>query len=400
MIDEALGRLLSEMEERLPSNQLNVAVAIPAKDEEDQIERCLAALGEQVEAGPFSVVLLVNNSVDGTAARARALTHRLPFQLIVVEVVIPGSLAHAGSARRLVMDLAAAWLRNAPGGRKVILTTDADTWVPPDWIRSNLAALEAGADAVAGSISLFPDDEAQLTAELRQRGAMEWHYEAILVEIDCLLDPIPHDPWPRHDGISGASLAVTLAAYDGVGGVPPVPVGEDRALGAALIRDGWRLRRDPSVRVVTSGRLVGRAIGGAADTIRLRTEDPLAACDPRLEEVVTAVRRARCRGFARRLYTDHLPLSSSKVASLLDVSRRLIIEALAEPTFERCWHRLEPSIPGLFRHTLYPGDLLIQLQAGKAALVSLREECLLKSLGNDAEGPTDTVVPVLAAVPA
>ena len=63
------------------------------------------------------------------------------------------------------MDLAEAWL--VEGGERdgVILTTDADSQVAPNWIAENLAAFEAGAEAVLGRIDL--DGE----GELSTRGA-------------------------------------------------------------------------------------------------------------------------------------------------------------------------------------------------------------------------------------
>ena len=371
MSDDILGQLLSAIQGSLPPDPPGTVVAIPARDEEEQVGRCLTALLEQNGGDLFAIVLLVNNSTDATAALARTMAENLNGRLVVREIDLPGALAHAGVARRLAMDLAALWLHEASAESKVILTTDADSWVAPNWISGNLAALRTGADAIAGVVSLFPEDEALLTPQLPERGGMEWHYEALLVEIDSLLDPVAHDPWPRHDTVSGASLAVTLEAYRAVGGLPAVPLGEDRAFGAALVRGGWRLRHDPLVRVVTSGRLIGRAVGGAADTIRLRNQDPLAACDRRLEPVAIAVRRARCHRNIRMLYAGQSTRSLVKVASVLSVPQDLVVAALLEPNEARCWQRLEPIIPGLVRQTLYPDDLQDQLLAGQAILAAL-----------------------------
>ena len=378
-----------------PHHPPGAIVAIPAKNEADYIGRCLTGLADQegIEPQAFAVVLLVNNSDDLTAVQARAMQDRLPFDLIVRELDLPEGLAHAGIARRLAMDLAGSWLRRTPSGPQVILTTDADSWVPPEWVAANLAAIENGVDAVAGWMSLFPEDEAALTAELRQRGAMEWHYEALLVEIDSLLDPVAHDPWPRHDVVSGASFALTLAAYDGVGGLPPVPQGEDRALAAALLQDGWRIRHDPAVRVVTSGRLDGRASGGAADTIRLRTQNPAAACDSRLEPVADAVLRARCRARLRARHAANLRTFAGAPVSALNRSA----VAPYEPTFERYWAGMEAKSRHLTRRTLYPSDLPEQLEVGRNLLMSLKAEVLLKQCAE--AGPVDTPPSALAAVP-
>ncbi|MBA5770798.1 hypothetical protein, partial [Escherichia coli] len=63
-----------------------------------------------------------------------------------------------------------------------------------------------------------------------ERGRMEWQYQQLVAELQSRSDPEAHDPWPRHNQNCGASAAVTLDAYRRIGGLPPIPVGEDRAL--------------------------------------------------------------------------------------------------------------------------------------------------------------------------
>ena len=123
-----------------------------------------------------------------------------------------GRAAHAGAARRAAMDLAETWLEE--GGEKdgVILTTDADSQVAPSWIAENLAAFEAGAEAVLGRIDL--DGEGKFLPEaLHRRGALEDRYERILTEVFWLLDPLEHksvassrhhigcEPWCKSHGL-------------------------------------------------------------------------------------------------------------------------------------------------------------------------------------------------------
>jgi hypothetical protein len=131
-----------------------------------------------------------------------------------------------------------------------------------------------------GASELDPDDARLLPDIFHARGRIEAHYESLLTELFSHLDPRPHDPWPRHASEPGASLAVTLQAYRAIGGLPCIAFGEDGALVAALERGGMRVRHDPVVRVVTSGRIVGRAQGGVADAIRIRCYFPDALCDP------------------------------------------------------------------------------------------------------------------------
>jgi GT2 family glycosyltransferase len=275
----------------------NIAVAIPVKNEAERIASCLRSLSEQYASNgdalpPFDVVLFVNNSDDETAAIAAALAPTLNFRLTVVNATLPPPDASAGGARRHAMEVAARLLE-AQGGQGLLLTTDADSRVPPNWIAATIAAIDAGADAVAGTLALDSDDEAALPASLKARGALEARYEALVCELEARLDPQPHDPWPRHPTESGASFALTLASFRAVGGVPRQALGEDRALAAALRLGGFRIRHAPEVKIITSGRLFGRAEGGCADTMRLRIEEPTARCDPYLRPALDIVRQNR-----------------------------------------------------------------------------------------------------------
>jgi len=249
-----------------PAVTLRAVVAVPARNEAARIAACLSAFEGQVGvgSGAFGVLLLVNNASDGTAALARELSGRLPYPLRVSEIDLPPERAHAGWARRLAMDEAGSWLDEAGHADGVILTTDADSRVAADWVATTLAAFDAGADAVAGLVTLDAEEAARLPPALRLRSALEDEYEGLLAELQACLDPEVHDPWPRHAMASGASLAVTLGAYRSVGGLPPVPLGEDRALVAALLSRDARVRHPLDVRVVTSGRLDGRAAVEAA----------------------------------------------------------------------------------------------------------------------------------------
>ena len=80
-----------------------------------------------------------------------------------------------------------------------------------------------------------PAEAARLPAALRRQEAREARYAALLDEMAALVDPDPHDPWPRHAAHSGASHRLDAGGLPArVGGLPAVPVGEDRALFEAL----------------------------------------------------------------------------------------------------------------------------------------------------------------------
>lgn len=307
------------------AEDLPAVVAIPVRNEAERVTACLLSLAGQVGTGRgrFGVVLFINNTTDATRQVVDALGPLLPFPVRVLEDETARP-PNAGWARRTAMEAAAAWLDEGEGprlARAVILTTDADTVVPPDWIARNLAAIDLGACAVAGAISLDPAEAERLPAGLRARGALEGRYESLLIELTSRLAAVPHDPWPRHWTTSGASLAVTLDAYRAVGGMPEHPVGEDRAFVAALVASGARVRHDPAIRVVTSGRLVGRAVGGAADTMRLRAEHPDVPCDDRLESVA----RATARILSPRLGLAAVPLRPRQLPLQILLARSLLL---------------------------------------------------------------------------
>jgi hypothetical protein len=295
----------------------SVAVAIPVKNEAERIAACLMALAAQERfSARFDVLLFVNNSDDGTAGIAEALAPSLPYDLTVVDVVLPASEASAGGARRRAMDIAAQLLEER-GGQGLLLTSDADSRVPPTWIADTVTAIDAGVDAVAGTVTLDATDEAALPARLKARGALEARYEALVCELESRLDPQDHDPWPRHPSESGASFAVSLASFRAVGGVPDRALGEDRALASALRHAGYRVRHDPKIVVITSGRLYGRAEGGCADTMRARIDEPTARCDEYLRPA-WHVYRGRTPATSRTLGPHEL-------ATQIGVARLLIL---------------------------------------------------------------------------
>jgi glycosyltransferase involved in cell wall biosynthesis len=273
----------------------SILIAVPVKNEAERIASCLRALSFQYGAPPYQIVLLLNNCTDTTGAVVNALARKLPVPIHTVEVSLPPKLASAGYARHLAMEAAAELA--APGG--VLLTTDADSRVDSSWIASNLCALWRGADAVAGRIDIDPVEAALIQLRLHEDDARECAYSDLLDRIEGTKDPDLFDPLPRHTEHSGASIAVTLSAYRRVGGIPPLPLGEDRAFFAALRRIDARIRHAPEVRVTASGGTRGRASGGMADTIRRRMVRPDEMLDERLEPAVNAARRAELRSLAR-----------------------------------------------------------------------------------------------------
>jgi GT2 family glycosyltransferase len=243
---------------------MRIAVAIPACNEADRIPECVGRLLRQAGRGPDVVVVLANNCTDETAGCLRDAFGADP-RLDLREVSLPKPYAHVGWARRLAMDAAADALVRSDD---VVLTTDADTLVAPDWIEANIRALKGGCDAVAGAAYLMRRERDQLAPLHRRRVLAAGKYFTALAYLRAEQAP-PDDPWPRHDYEGGASIALRLDTYRAIGGSPVLPTGEDKALFDAVRALGGRVRHAPDVRVFTSCRLMGRATGGAADTLDL-----------------------------------------------------------------------------------------------------------------------------------
>jgi glycosyltransferase involved in cell wall biosynthesis len=252
-----------------PRASCRLTIAIPARNEERLILATLEALTAQItiEGSPlpsdlFDVIVFANNCSDATAAAARAFAESHPrLALSVVCGELPAGRAHVGMARKLVMDLAASRFLAAGMTRGFVATTDADTLVEPDWI-ANVLFESKNVDAVAGHVTIAESDLATLLAPVRFLYARERAYRRALAEVSSALDPLSYDPAPRHASFVGASFAVASDTYVAAGGVPVLPVLEDRAFFEALCRIDARVRHSLRVRAQTSGRRISRVDGG------------------------------------------------------------------------------------------------------------------------------------------
>lgn len=257
-----------------PWTGCTATVVIPARNEAMRIGATLEALamqrdldGELFAPERFDVLVYANNCSDGTAAVVRNVARRFPrVAMYVAEEVLPPNVAHIGTARRAAMNAAAARFTSAGIVGGVLCATDADTVPNSRWLAWTLREIER-ADAVTGRIVIDPVELRALPAATRTMLAEENAYHFAVARLRTQLDPQPHDPWPRHWQRSGPSFAVRLAAYEAVGGVPPVRALEDIALYDALAAAGARIRHSLRVRVTTSARLDARAPGGFGERI-------------------------------------------------------------------------------------------------------------------------------------
>lgn len=327
---------------RPPAAACLACVVIPARDEAAAIERTLAALaaqqdlaGRPLNPDAYELILLANNCRDETADLARRFAECSGTPALnVVELELPPAEAHVGTARRVGMDEAYRRLASLGRSRGLIATTDADTIVSPTWLAAMLHEVEHGAEAVGGRILVAPDERRAMPPPVRRRFLRNVGYWALANEVDARIDPRPGDPWPCHEQFFGASLAVTVRAYEAVGGLPVRPSGEDAALAAALRRSDIAIRHSPDVRVHTSARLDGRTPAGLAALLAGWSHLTADADFQRVPSAASVVARATCRRAVRDLWRrtrmggDLCPVEITHLAALAGVPEAWFFEAI------------------------------------------------------------------------
>ena len=155
---------------------------------------------------------------------------------------------------------------------------------------------------------------------------------------------------------------------------PRVPLGEDKALIGLLLRHDARVRHCPShPRGSTSGRTNGRAPGGVADTLAIRSREPDAFCDDALEPFKVAFARAAWRARLRRLHGAGLLALDEEWAAELKISARDVDDIHKEDAFGAVWGIIEDRSPLFVRQLLRPTELQEQIAIARRSLASLRK---------------------------
>lgn len=331
----------------------DAAIVVPARNEAARIASCLDHCSVAIAAAGADVRLVVvaNNSTDETAEVVRGWAERQDRALDLVEVELADELAHAGAARRLAFEMGRHLVHEAG----TLMCTDADSRPELGWVVTNLAEVRRGASLVCGRVVLDAAERAQLPGAFLADWAIEDAYRQASRELGQLIDPDPHNPLPHHGQVSGASLAIPAWAYDMIGGAPFVPVAEDRALAARIQAFDLPIRFSDAVRVITSGRLRGRAPGGMADTIRARLLLGDRLCDVALETAIGTLFRAELRARLRSAWRSG-GLDECELRRL-GLGERDRDRIMRQCHFGAAWAAIEASCPALRRVRLERAQL-------------------------------------------
>jgi glycosyltransferase involved in cell wall biosynthesis len=216
-------------------------VVVPAHDEETLLPACLAALRRAASAlhVPFHLLVVADMCSDRTAAVARAEGAKV----ISLQARRVGAARAAGMRELLRLtsgsDPSTVWLA----------TTDADTAVPPGWLRRQLEYADAGWDVVLGTVTVTDWDghPPHVPVAFGERYAFG-------------AGPHPH--------VHGANLGIRASAYLATGGFRPLRTAEDHAMLAAATQAGCPVVQADDITVETSGRRLARAPRGFSNLLR------------------------------------------------------------------------------------------------------------------------------------
>jgi glucosyl-3-phosphoglycerate synthase len=242
-----------------PEPTIRAVIVVPARDEQERIAACVAALAGQhgVPREQYEVIVILDGCADETGEVARVVASEARgMRLHRIELDRPQGV---GRARRLGMDIACERLLSLGREDGLIASTDADSIVAADWLCVQLELLAGGAEAIGGRIELAGDEIVQLTP-----GALAARDRAVAMRTQRALSLSAAPELVEHHQFSGASLALTAAAYARCGGLPVRAALEDEALEHALAGQGVAIHRSARVRVRTSARTSGRAPRGLA----------------------------------------------------------------------------------------------------------------------------------------
>lgn len=231
-----------------------VAVAVPVNNEAELLGACIRGINAAILAFGIThpdvavaVCFGLDRCVDDSA-------------LIVRNAGYPSfesATAGVGAARAVAASAALGLLATFRGNRVLLVSTDADSVVPTNWLTHHVELADLGADLLIGSV--HPGEE--LDRERRRA----WR--------------LTHDVGQALGHVHGANLAVRADVYRSVGGYSPLCEHEDVDLANRVKATGAHSRSTELNSVRTSGRLQGRTDGGYARYLRdelIPLADPVA----------------------------------------------------------------------------------------------------------------------------
>ena len=233
---------------------------VPARDEADVIARSIGSLLAQDYPGEFHVILVDDNSGDGTAREASRVAETLPHGERLT--IVGGAPLPAGWTGKLwAVKQGIETARGDGEAPKYLLLTDADIAHSPDNVRKLVARAEAGGLVLTS-----------LMAKLSCANGAERLLIPAFVYFFDMLYPFAwvNDARNRTAGAAGGCMLANAAALEAAGGIAAIRAAiiDDCALGAVMKRQGpiWLglTERAHSLRPYLSVGEIGRMISRSA----------------------------------------------------------------------------------------------------------------------------------------
>ncbi|MEY8566313.1 glycosyltransferase [Corynebacteriaceae bacterium 7-707] len=227
-----------------------VSVVLPVHDEEETVAAAVRSIAGAARAltVPVSLTVVFDRCSDASETRVAEVVGS-PGACGRLEVrTMSGYFPHIGAVRNAGVADATTWgaVAGVPLHRHWTAHTDADSVVPPHWLRTQLEDADAGYGLVTGTV--VPDEPPGTPA------ARQWAAHHTLGE--------------GHTSVHGANLGVRLDLLLAVGGFVDVAVGEDVRTVALLKDMGVPWTATDRGRVLTSARRTGRIVDGFAGYLR------------------------------------------------------------------------------------------------------------------------------------
>lgn len=189
------------------AERVRLSVVLPVFNERANLPEVLTSLYEQrgIDRAQYEVVVVDNNSTDGSADIVRAFAKEHPD--LAVHVVAEPEQG-VSCARRTGMVFASERSRGRTGGdeRFYLVSADADCRVDPDWLAELFTAMESGKAAIG--VCDYYYDPAKFAARPRL-------WDAISRTLRCR-----HVTWALFGGFpDGKGFAVDRDVHDQVGGI-------------------------------------------------------------------------------------------------------------------------------------------------------------------------------------
>ena len=230
-----------------------VAVLIPARNEEVLLTHCLESVIGAVDSLPVTIKATIVLVSDCSTDRTAEIAYRL--------IGGRGSVLHTragtvGTARALAASYAIE-KTTAPLSNFWLANTDADCIVPSVWLSDQIDFAASGIEAVAGIIAVDSFEEHGTEVPARFRASYSIYDDG------------------THPHIHGANLGVRADRYVNIGGWADLKTAEDHDLWGRLRRTDARVFSSAKLQVVTSGRRVGRAPSGFAGALAAHNDTVL-----------------------------------------------------------------------------------------------------------------------------